>query len=200
MNTAERRLKPLDPSRTALVLVDLLRGVIASPCAPHKAIDVVARADELARALRARGGVVVAVKVGTGPDGKPAAPPPADLMPPEPDALPADWAELAAELSTEPSDIVITKPRWSAFSGTGLDSELRRRGVTTIVLGGIATNLGVDSTARSAFERQYEQVMVEDMMTAFDERAHQLTVSQVFPLFARVRQQHEVLWAIESPG
>jgi nicotinamidase-related amidase len=182
------------------VLVDLLRGVITSPCGPHKGVDVVARADKVARALRASGGLVVPVKVGTGPDGKPAPAPLADLTPQAPESLPADWAELPPEFSTDPRDLVITKARWSAFSGTGLDGELRRRGVTTIILGGIATNLGVDSTARSAFERQYDQVMVEDMMTAFDERAHELTVGGVFPLLGRVRQHDEVIAAIEAAG
>ncbi len=198
MDAAERPLAP--PSRTALVLVDLLRGIVPSPCRPHKCADVVARADKMAHALRARGGLVVPVKVGTGPDGRPAPPPAVDLVPPVPDSLPADWAEPVPEFGSDPRDLVIAKPRWSAFDGTSLDAELRRRGITTVILGGIATNLGVDSTARAAFERHYDQVLVEDTMTAFDERAHALTVETVFPLIGRVRRHDQVIAAIEAAG
>jgi nicotinamidase-related amidase len=198
MTTVERPPLAIEPARTALVLLDLLRGIVASPCAPHRAADVVTRADSVATALRAAGGLVVPVRVLVGADGLPAAPPEADFVPPAPASLPPDWMELAPEFGAEDGDLVIAKPRWSAFTGTELDRELRRRGITTIILGGIATNLGVDSTARSAFERGYEQIIVEDMTTAFDPRAHELNMTGVFPLFSRVRPHDEVIAAIKA--
>jgi nicotinamidase-related amidase len=143
----------LDPARTALVLGDLLRGIVTTLCRPHKCVEVVvvraagglvappAGWSRLRRAGRASGGLVAPVRVGTRPDGRPAAPPDADLVPPVPDSLPADWAELVPEFGSDPRDLVIAKPRWSAFDGTGLDAELPGRGITTLVLGTAAARL-----------------------------------------------------------
>ena len=61
------------------------------------------------------------------------------------DGLPADWADFAPEIGSLRADIVITKRHWGAFYGTELDLQLRRRGVNTIVLAGVATNFGVES-------------------------------------------------------
>ena len=55
------------------------------------------------------------------------------------------WSELADGLAAA-GDIVITKRQWGAFHGTELDLQLRRRGIRGIVLGGIATNFGVEFT------------------------------------------------------
>ena len=99
---------------------------------------------------------------------------------------PADWAEIVPELGPEPGDLVITKRQWGAFYGTELDLQLRRRGIDTILLTGIATNIGVESTARDAYERGYRQVFVEDAMAAMgpDEQASapQLARSTVYEL------------------
>jgi len=71
-------------------------------------------------------------------------------------ALPSDWSELIPELDRQSADLVVLKRQWGAFYGTDLDLQLRRRGLGTIVICGIATEFGVESTARDAYERGYE--------------------------------------------
>jgi nicotinamidase-related amidase len=92
-------------------------------------------------------------------------------------------------------DVVVTKHQPNAFYGTDLEIQLRRRGIRTMVLGGIATNLGVDSTARRAHERGYEQVFVEDAMAAREEDLHAYPVTGIFPTMGRVRSTDDVLGA-----
>ena len=111
---------------------------------------------------------------------------------------PPDWAELVAELSPEPGDLFITKRQWGAFYGTELDLQLRRRGIDTILLAGISTTVGVESTARDAYERGYEQVFLEDAMAARNPAEHAHTVRMVFARIGRVRSTAEVLAALEA--
>ena len=188
----------IEPAKTALVVIDLQRGIVAPPSAPHSSTDVVARAAQMAAALRKAGGTVVFVHVTPSADGK-------DGLKPITDApvgaggrtLPPDWAEIVPELAPQPSDVIITKRQWGAFYGTELDLQLRRRGVDTIVLCGISTSIGVESTARDAYERGYNQIFVEDAMAARDVEEHRHTVRSLFPRIGRVRATEEVLAAIK---
>ena len=88
---------------------------------------------------------------------------------------------------------MVTKRNWGAFYGTDLDLQLRRRGIKTIVLGGIATNMGVESTARAAHEHGYSQILVEDAMASRSVEMHAFAVGTVFPLLGLVRSTEEVL-------
>ena len=72
-----------------------------------------------------------------------------------------DYA-LVDRLQPAPGDIVIAKPRYSAFYNTQLDSLLRSRGVTTLAFCGIATNVCVESTLRDGFFLEYFGVLLED--------------------------------------
>jgi nicotinamidase-related amidase len=103
---------------------------------------------------------------------------------------------LVPEVGPKEGDILITKRQWGAFYGTELDLQLRRRGIRTIVLGGIATNFGVESTARDAFERGYDQVFVEDAMSSVNADGHRFTVEVIFPRIGKVRSTDEVLRAL----
>jgi len=191
----------LTPARTALVVIDLQRGTAAMPAAPHPASDVVAHAAAIAHALRAAGGTVVLVRVTPSTDGRDALRPRTDMPASHPGPRPPDWAEIVPELGPEPGDLVITKRQWGAFYGTELDLQLRRRGIDTILLAGISTNVGVESTARDAFERGYEQVFVEDAMTARSPDDHAHTLRAVFARIGRVRSTAEVLAALGAvPG
>ena len=96
-------------------------------------------------------------------------------------------------MGPKPGDLVITKHQWGAFYRTELELELRRRGLTTIVLCGIATNIGVESTARFAFEYGYHQVFVEDAMSALSAEEHMTTVTKIFPRIGLVRKTKEIL-------
>lgn len=92
---------------------------------------------------------------------------------------------------------MITKRQWGAFYGTELDLQLRRRDIDTIILCGILTTVGVESTARDAFERGYNQVFVEDAMAAREAADHVHTVGTIFPRIGRVRSTEEVLAALK---
>jgi nicotinamidase-related amidase len=95
-----------------------------------------------------------------------------------------------------PTDIIITKRQWGAFYGTELDLLLRRRRMRTMVLLGIATEYGVESTARSAYEYGYEQVFAEDAMSGASEEGHHLSVNAILKRLGRVRSTEEILHAL----
>ena len=134
----------LDPRSTALVLIDLQNGIIATPLAPRSGRDVLATATAFARRFRAAGAPVVLVHFALADDYADALRQPVDQPTPLPaGGLPAGWSDLGGGLA-EAGDIGITKRQWGAFYGTELDLQLRRRGIRTIVLGGIATNFGVE--------------------------------------------------------
>ncbi len=137
------------PGRTALVVIDLQHGIVGrAPRAARRLSTWWRGPARWPRALRAAGGTVVWVRVTPSPDGKDALLPPTDAPAVTPGERPADWAELVPEVDRQPEDLLITKRQWGAFYGTELDLQLRRRGVDTIILCGITTNIGVESTAR----------------------------------------------------
>ncbi|QEU96503.1 isochorismatase family protein [Streptomyces kanamyceticus] len=162
----------LDPT-TALVLVDLQKGITALPTV-HPADQIVERAARLADAFRERGLPVVLVRVTGGAPGRTEAPA-------REGRPPADWAELVPELGRVDSDIVVTKQQWGAFHGTDLDLRLRRGGVSQVVLAGIATSIGVESTARAAHEHGYHVTVAVDAVTDMDADAHRNSVEKIFP-------------------
>ncbi len=140
----------IDPSKTALVLIDLQKGIVPMPVAPHTGASVVANAVKLARRFREAKAPVVLVRVTFAPDFSDAVKTEVD-SPMTRREFPAGWDEIVPELGPEPGDIVVTKRNWGAFYGTDLELQLRRRGVTTIVLGGIATKhgRGIDRAPRA---------------------------------------------------
>ncbi len=187
----------LDPATTALVVVDLQRGIAMTNTVPHAAADVIARAAQLARRFREIGATVVLVRVDPGPHWELFPRVTADRPRPMPSgALPDDWTAIVPKLGPEPGDVLVTKHQPGAFFGTDLDVQLRRRGIRTIVLAGISTNVGVEATARVAFEAGYEQVFVEDAMAAREEDLHTHTVTRLFPTIGRVRTTAAVLAAL----
>ncbi|MCP9205876.1 isochorismatase family protein [Streptomyces sp. NEAU-Y11] len=175
----------LDPD-TALVLVDLQKGITALPTA-HPAAEVVERAARLAAAFRARGLPVVLVRVVAGAPGR------TESGPSRPGPRPADFAELAPGLGRTDDDIVVTKHTWGAFHGTDLDLRLRRRGVTQVVLGGIATSIGVESTARAAYEHGYHVTVATDAVTDMDPEAHRNSVERIFPRLGETGTADELI-------
>jgi nicotinamidase-related amidase len=187
----------LDAKQTALVLIDLQKGILGRQTEPHSASGVLARSVRLAERFRAAGGLVVLVRVSFSPDGRDRLTQPTDEASPA-GATPPGWDEISPDLSRDPKDIVITKRQWGAFYGTQLDLQLRRRGITTIVIGGIATNFGVESTARDAFEHGYALVFVEDAMAGLSSDAHSFAVKTIFPRLGRVRSTEDVLKAMRG--
>ncbi|GAA3849921.1 hydrolase [Streptomyces coacervatus] len=168
----------LDPARSALVLVDLMDRIVALPVEPRKGTEVLSAAEELANAFRSAGATVVLVRVER--PGVAEQPPGSGLV-----------AGLARD-----GDIEVVKRTIGGFQGTGLDERLREHGVRTLVLGGIATNLGVESTARAALDLGYDLVFVEDAMAAFTAAEHEASVRLDFPRLGKVVSVDEVTFTI----
>lgn len=185
----------LDPKTTALVLIDLQRGITGRALAPRSGEDVVKNSIRLAEGFREKGGTVVLVHV----EVREVLRLPADrtMFDPSAPPPPPSASELLPEVGPKPGDLVVTKRQWGAFHATPLDQFLRRRNIKTIVLGGIATNMGVESTARAAHEHGYELVLVEDAMTSISPEAHQFATNVIFPLLGRVRNVDSVLQALQ---
>ncbi len=187
----------VEKSKTALVVIDLQKGIVGGQTAPYAAGDVVKNAALLADAFRKNGMPVFLVHVTPSPDGKDALHPAADAPMAPPSSRGADWAEIVPEMGPKAGDFVITKHQWGAFYGTELDLELRRRGVSTIVLCGISTNIGVESTARFAYEYGYDQIFAEDASAARSPEEHASTMAKIFPRIGLVRRTAEILDALQ---
>jgi nicotinamidase-related amidase len=190
----------LEPRSTALVVIDIQKGILGRPGAPHPTASVVANCVRLVDAARRVGAQPVLVHVGGSRDGADRVSPVVDQAWPGAAALPPDWSDLAPELGSHPRDIVILKRQWGAFYGTDLDLQLRRRKLATIVLCGIATEFGVESTARDAYERGYEQVFAEDAMTGRHAESHANSINRIFPRMGRVRSTDEIIAALGAMG
>jgi nicotinamidase-related amidase len=181
------------PKTTALVLIDLQQGIVARPSAPRAGADVIRNAARLAVKFRERGATVALVRVSFAADRRDAVSTQVDAPFQMSGPLPPNWSEIVPEVGPREGDLVITKRQWGAFYGTDLDLHLRRRGVHTIVLGGIATNFGVESTARDAFERAYQLVFAEDAMTSLTAEGHSFVIQNIFPRIGLVRSTDAVL-------
>lgn len=181
-------LTTLDP-RSALVVVDLQEGIVAFPAEPHSAEEVVERSARLADAFRAHDLPVVLVRVSFAADLSDA-PPGRTARGASARSYPEGWDRLLPQLG---DGIVVTKRNWGAFHGTDLDLQLRRRGVTQVVVTGIATRFGVESTARAAHEHGYHVTLVEDAMTDRDAEGHRHSVEGIFPGLGETGTTDEVL-------
>jgi nicotinamidase-related amidase len=182
----------LDANSSALVLIDLQKGVLAMPVAPHPAAEVYERSLRLARRFHAVKAPVVWVRVSFSADLADAPRLPVD-QPSNYAALPPGWDEFP--VPPHASDLIITKRQWGAFYGTELDLQLRRRGVRCIVLGGIATNIGVESTARSAAEHGYELVIPEDLCSSQSADMHAFSFKHILPRIARITTSDDITLA-----
>lgn len=185
----------LHDAKTALVVIDLQRGIAGRQVAPHDGSAVVANAAKVAEAFRRAELPVVLVRV---------SPTPATALQPLVDEAPQwgapqpGWDEIVPELGRSEGDVVVTKQQWGAFYGTDLDLQLRRRGVERIAICGISTNIGVESTARDAFERNYKILFIEDAMAALNADEHMHSVERIFPRMGIVRSTAGVLTAMRA--
>lgn len=172
----------LDP-RTALVVIDLQQGIAGNPAA----VPVVANATRLADAFRAAGLPVVLVNVTGGAPGR-------TERPRRTAPRPENWAELLPELHPEAEGtLLVTKRTWGAFHATELDALLRGAGVTQVVLAGIASSMGVESTARAAHEHGYNVTVATDAVADMDPVMHEHAVSRVFPKLGETGTTGEIL-------
>lgn len=184
----------IDKARTALVVIDLQKGIAQQPTQPHAAGEVVKNAARLADAFRNNGMPVFLVHVipAEGTMLKVIS----DESFPSTIAQSPEWSEFVPELTPASTDIVITKRQWGAFYGTDLELRLRRRGMDTIVLCGISTDFGVESTARFAYEYGFQQIFAEDAMASRSAEQHRAAVNFVFKRMGRVRTTGEIIRAL----
>jgi nicotinamidase-related amidase len=174
----------LDPN-TALIIIDLQKGFVGFPTV-HPMDGVLARATSLAAAFRRRGLPVVLVNAAGGAPGR--AERSANLK-----GLPADWTDLVPELNTQPGDLLVTKRTWGAFTNTNLEAQLKAFGVAQVVLGGVVTSIGVESTARHAYELGFNVTLALDAMTDLSLEAHDNSILRIFPRLGETGSTHEIV-------
>jgi len=176
-------------TRPALIVIDLQKGIVGLPTA-HPAPEIIGRAARIADAFRQRELPVVLVNVAGGAPGRTSVS--AGGTPP------ADWADLVPDLKQQDSDHTVTKFTWGAFHDTNLDSHLRDVGATQVVIVGIATSIGVESTARSAHEHGFNVVLVTDAMTDLSADSHDHSVGSVFPKLGELTNTEELLDLLDA--
>src|SRR6202040_4046630 len=183
----------LDSLKTALVLIDLQNAIVGMSTAPHPAPQVVANSAKLAEAFRGHGAPVVYVRVDLNDFLELPVDQPFNLGD---KPLPGIASEIAPSAGFQPGDILLTKRHWGAFAGTDLERQLKSRGVDTVVLTGISTNAGVESTARQGTGLGFGFVVVEDACAGHDAEQHRFAFEKTFPRLARVRITDEVIAAL----
>jgi len=176
-------------SHTALVVIDLQKGIIARHLA-HPAADVVRNARALADAFRAHALPVVLVNVSATAPGR--------TEQSKPATFPAEFTELVPELGRQPADLTVTKRTWGAFMHTNLREQLQERGVTGVVVCGIATSRGVESTARQAYELGFNVTLAVDAMTDMSAEAHENSVRRIFPWLGETGTTGEIVQRLDA--
>jgi nicotinamidase-related amidase len=177
-------LTTLDPN-TALIIVDLQKGIVGFPVI-HPIGEVIERARALADAFRERGLPVVLVNVAGGAPGR-------TEQPRHAGPFAEGWTDLIPELDRQPGDIVVTKRTWGAFASTDLEAQLKARGVTQVVIVGVATGTGVESTARQAYEQGFNVTLAIDAMTDMRAEAHDYSIKNVFPRLGETGTSQEII-------
>jgi nicotinamidase-related amidase len=182
-------ISTLDAS-TALLIVDLQKGIVGRTTA-HPMADVVKNAARLADAFRGHGLPVVLVNVDGGAPGR-------AEQSRRVREFPAGWTDLIPELDRQPSDHVVTKRTWGAFTNTGLEKHLRQSGVTQVVIAGVATSAGVESTARHAHELGFNVALAVDAMTDMSADAHHNSITRIFPRVGETGTTAEIIDLFEA--
>ncbi|MCZ4058360.1 isochorismatase family protein [Pantoea sp. LMR881] len=177
-------------AKTALIVIDLQQGIVALPVVhePQPVIDLCA---QLKDAFHAKDLPVVLVNVAGGAPGR-------NEQARHSGEFPADWATLVPEMTPQHNDITVTKHTWGAFHNTALHDELQKRGVTQVVICGIATSIGVESTARQAYELGYNVTLAVDAMTDLNADTHENSVKLIFPRLGETGNTQEILALINT--
>ena len=189
------RLK-INSQKTALVVIDLQKGIAAIPTEPHSSKVVIENTAKILKEARNKNMLVFLVHVSPSPDFKDALRPVSETTFQSSGYNPS-WSEFVPELNIQSSDFLITKRQWGAFYGTELELQLRRRGIDTIILTGISTNFGVESTARLAYEFGFNQIFVSDAMAARSKEEHDNSLKYIFPRLGLIRNTTEIIQALK---
>jgi nicotinamidase-related amidase len=179
----------LDP-KTALVVIDLQKGLSLFPTVQPLS-DVVRPASRLAAAFRRHDLPVVLVNAtGLAPGRTEQARPRG--------AFPPDFAELLPELDRQPQDHLVSKQTWGAFTNTDLEAYLKKAGVTQVVVCGVATSIGVESTARYAYELGFNVTLAVDAMTDLNADAHANSIARIFPRLGETATADEIIRLLDQ--
>ena len=178
----------LDPRRTALVLIDPQQWTLGMPIAPQSAATIVNNAERIGTALRRAGGIVVLTRAAFSEGYADMLRAPVDLqLKVPPGGIPPEGLAFDPVIERAGYDLVVTQRQWSAFYGTELDLQLRRRAINTVLLGGVMTNCGVESTARDAWQHNYSVITVADMCSSLSMEMHRFSIEKMLPRISRVR-------------
>jgi nicotinamidase-related amidase len=177
-------LTTLDPN-TALIVIDLQKGIVGLPLI-HPVDEVIARARALAASFRSQNLPVALVSVAGAAPGR-------TEQPRQTEPRQEGWTDLIPEMIRQPNDIVVTKRTWGAFASTDLETQLKGRGVTQVVIVGVATATGVESTARQAYEAGFNVTLAVDAMTDMRPEAHDYSIRKVFPRLGETGTSQDIL-------
>ena len=183
----------IDAGMTALIVVDMQNFTVVMDTKPTPASQVLANCVRLAEACREAGVLVVLVRVGHSDNAMPNPDVPSEANFAGSFVLTNDMRELAPQLTPGKRDVVVDKYNWGAFHGTNLDTHLRRRGIDTLLMAGLVTNIGVETTMREAYARGYAQVLITDAVAAMTETEHDYTLKFIAPRISRLRTTAQVL-------
>jgi nicotinamidase-related amidase len=186
--------QPIDPSKTALLIMDYQNGVMPMVPNPEELLAGARKAIDL---IRSHGGTIGYGRVGFadaseigGTMGKLVGG--AGAL----EHFHADHAntQIHADVAPEEGDIVVRKTRVGPFGSTDLHEQLQTRGIDTLVLAGISTSGVVLSTVRDAHDKDYRLIVLADLCADRDAQVHEVLTSKVFP------RQAEVISGAELPG
>jgi nicotinamidase-related amidase len=177
-------------ARTALLVVDLQNGIVGLPTA-HPMADIISNAARLADAFRRYDLPVILINVDGGAPGR-------AEQSPRITEFPAGWTDLIPELNRQLGDHTVTKRTWGAFTNTGLDTHLKQSGVTQVVIAGVATSAGVESTARHAHELGFNVALAIDAMTDMSADAHHHSITRIFPRIGETGTTPEIADLLEA--
>ncbi len=195
-------------SRTALLLIDYQVALceLGEHCRMPALAEQVARrgviaaAEQTLAAAREAGLYVVHVRLAFDPsyELRTNRTPRFDAYPRERAMLAdAPGARIVSPLAPLPTEPVIDKGAVGAFAGTPLLGMLLAQGVRHVALGGVATNLAVESTARVAADSGLQVTVLEDLCASFDPALHDVAIEKILPMFASVRTSAEFLAEVD---
>lgn len=189
-------LAPLvDPRRTAVLVVDVQEVFVNFPALYPPVAEVLPRLQRFIYAARAAGALVVRIQT---------------VIPQElysenwrrqfPRHGSATWFAPGSDnvrfhpgFEPQAGDILLTKPRFSAFVGTALDTLLRSRGIRTVIVAGLTTDVCVGSTARDAFQREYVTITLADCTAEASQASHDSGLQTLGRVFGTVCESTDVM-------
>jgi nicotinamidase-related amidase len=201
---------PIDPKRTAVVLIEYQNDFTSEGGALHGAVEgvmeqtgMLENTRALVDAARAAGATVVHAPITFAPGYGELPAQPYGILKGVVDStafVKGEWgAEIVDSLSPQPGDVVVEGKRGlDTFATTNLDFILRARGITTIALSGFLTNCCVESTMRSGYEKGYEVITLSDCVAATSAEEHENAIKFDYPMFSDVRTSNDLVDELQA--